>query len=227
MACVRDWLLTISRQVALRQDRVAGIRPRTVPTASGCAARPANAAARAALGAAQVIPACPLIYVRAFDPDRVLARIDAAVDQHLARTLQLQRGAVELLDPDRAVAAVARRAFRRAVVQHVRTSVVVDEHRRIDAALQLRQPRRIGPRARRILRSHDVVAAAVHVRVEDVERAVAILDARREHAARHAELAEVELRRPIDDAADLPPVTRSRLSNTGMPGKYANVEWTR
>jgi hypothetical protein len=144
--------------------------------------------------------------VWAFDPDRVLAGIDSTVNQHFARTLQLQSGAVELLNPDRAMTVVARRAFRRPVVQHVGASVVVYEHRRINAALQFRQPRRIGPRAGRILRSHDVVAAAVHVRVEDIEEAVAIFDARSEHAARHAELAEVELRRPVDDAADLPPM---------------------
>ncbi len=54
-----------------------------------------------------------------------------------------------------------------------------------------------------------------------------MLDGRREHAARQAERAEIEL---VGRSIALPiwvQLTRSRLRKTGMPGNQAKVELTR
>ena len=58
---------------------------------------------RSAFCSAEIVPAILLVDVRAFDPDRLLADVDAAVEDHLARPDRLLRLEVELLNPDRAL----------------------------------------------------------------------------------------------------------------------------
>ena len=78
---------------------------------------------------------------------------------------------------------VARRPSGGPLLIDVRAAVVVEEERRVDA-VDLGQPDRLRPRARRILRGDDEVAAAVDERVDHVERAGVVADRRREDAAR-------------------------------------------
>src|SRR4051812_11044594 len=106
---------------------------------------------RAAFGAHQVVPALDVIQVRAFDPDRLLRELHAAVHDHLARAGELAGLRVELLNPDGAVAVVERRAFRRTVVDDIGPAVVIEEERRIDA-VDLLEPHRLGPGAAWIAR---------------------------------------------------------------------------
>src|SRR6185436_8623842 len=102
------------------------------------------------------VPAVAAVEVWAFDPDGLRGRIDAFVEQHFARADELAFGNVELLYPDCAMAGVFGSAFGRTVVHDVRLAVVVEEQRRIDA-VDILEPHGIGPRARWILCSRQVV----------------------------------------------------------------------
>ena len=107
--------------------------------------------------------------------------------------------------------------WRVAVVDDPHATVVGDTERGVDA-VEL-QPDRIGPRAGGILRGDEEVAAAVDHRAEDVERAVVIVDRGRKEAARDAEVVELELRRPIDDMAELRPVHEIAAMENREAGK--------
>ena len=143
--------------------------------------------------------------MRRLDPDRLLGEIYAAVHNHGARTDELLRFDVVLLHPDRAVSLIQRFAGRRPVVDHVRSAVIVEEERRVDA-VEARKPDRIGPRSGRVFRRHDEVAAGVDERADHVVRPVVIANRRREQAARDAGAIELELRRTIEDVPQLRPV---------------------
>src|SRR5262249_46517467 len=118
---------------------------------------------RATLGAYQVVVAVLLEDVRRLDPDRLLREVHSAVHDDGARSGELLRGDVDLLDPDRAVAVVERRADGRSVVHDVRLAVVVEEEGWVDA-VDLAQPHRVRPRSRRILRGDEEVSAAIDQR---------------------------------------------------------------
>ena len=111
-----------------------------------------------------------------------------------------------ILDPDRAMALVARRP--RSGGPLLRTYALPSSSKKSDGSIPLdvRQPDRVRPRAGRVRRGDEEIAAAIDAGVEDVERAVMMLDRRREDAARQAEPVEIELLRPVDHIADLRPV---------------------
>ena len=100
----------------LRENRIAGVR--NVRSADRIAAEDdlGMLTRRSALGADQVIATVHLQDVRRLDPNRFLREVDAAVHDHCARTDHLLRANVVLLEPDRAVAVVARRFGGRSVV---------------------------------------------------------------------------------------------------------------
>ncbi|OQB89455.1 MAG: hypothetical protein BWX86_02455 [Verrucomicrobia bacterium ADurb.Bin122] len=161
--------------------------------------------AGAALGTAEVVPAVFLEKVRPLDPDRLLAQVDAAVDDDRARADELAFRDVELLNPDGAVALVERLVVGRiAVVDHPRAAVVVEEQRRIDAVEG--QPLRVGPRAGGIGGGDEEITAAVDVRTDDVEGAVVVLDRGCEKTAGGAHPGEIKLGRTVDHVANLGPV---------------------
>ncbi len=161
--------------------------------------------ARATLRAHEVIPSVVAIHVRPFDPRWLLGKIDAPVDQHLARTNGLAGRNIELLDPDRAMPFVSRPPRGQAVVQNVSTSVRIEEQRRVDA-FDSRQPDGIRPGTGGIAGHREKIAASVDGRVDDVEHAVVEGDRRSKDAARHAEAVEVELTRAVDDMPHLAPM---------------------
>ncbi len=75
----------------------------------------------------QVIPALPLVDMRSLDPDGILRRLHAPINQHPARPDRLERRQIDLLHPDGAVSVVARRAGRCIVVDQVYLAVIVEE----------------------------------------------------------------------------------------------------
>ena len=216
-----DRIGAVARQTALGQDRVGRIGfigARDALRAQDHLAMPLSGAP---LGTAQIIIAVLLEDVRPLDPDRLLREVDAAVHQHLSRADRLQRLEIELLDPDRPVTLIFGRALGRAIVEDPGLAVGVEEQRRVDATLESRQPHRIRPWPGRILCCDHEISAAIDAGVEDVESPGLRLDRRREHAARQAELFEVELLGPIDRVADLRPADQVAAAKHRDAGEIA------
>ncbi len=87
----------------------------------------------AALRTDQQIAAVLAEQVRPLDPEGMACRIGTAVDDHAALAGHGEGVEVDLLQPDRAMPVIARRALGRAIVDHPGTPVGVEEERRIDA----------------------------------------------------------------------------------------------
>ena len=197
MTCIDHGIRACRRQVALRENGIAGVRLERTPGRTAAKDHFGVIDLRAAFRAHEVVPAVALVEVRAFDPDRFVGEVHPAIDDDFARPHELACGDVELLNPDGAMAFVQRLAFGRAVVQDVRLAVVIEKERGIDP-IDLRQPLRIRPGPGRIRRSHEEVSAAIDRRVDHIEHAIVELDGGCEHTTRHAEPIEVELRGTID-----------------------------
>src|SRR6185369_14380434 len=142
--------------------------------------------------------------MRAFDPDRVLLRMDARIDQDFARSNELHLLGIELLQPDGPVTFVTRLLLGRAIVDDPRAPVLIEEQRRVYAVDW--KPCRLGPGPCRILRRDHEIAAARNTRVDDVEGAGVEGDVGSVNALPGVELCEVQLRRAIDRVADLRPI---------------------
>src|SRR5262249_9165788 len=127
---------------------------------------------RAAFGGDEIVLAIALQQMRPFDPARLRGDIDAAVHDQRPLAHELLRLEIQLLNPDRAMAAVERRPNRRTVVDDVSLPVVVEEDRRIDPVEA--EPHGIRPRPGGIRRRHQKVAAAIDARVDEIERALVI-----------------------------------------------------
>ena len=171
--------------------------------------------AGAAFGCRQIISAVLAQDVRAFDPDRLLADIDAAVDELGAGPHHLAGAPVIFLDPDGPMPIVARRLVGRAIVDDIGL-VPFPVDRRVDAFEG--EPDGVRPRAGRVLGGDDEIASAFDAGIGDVEKAVMPADVGREHALRRAAAGEIELFGPVDGIGDLSPVDkvfRREDRNTG------------
>ena len=123
--------------------------------------------ARAALGAAEVIPAGVFVEMRALDPHGLLRGVDPAVENDRARTDERLGRGIELLLPDGPVAGIQRLVVGRvAIVHQPRAAAVVEEQRGVDAVET--QPHRVGPRAGGIPGGHEEVSTAVDHCAHDV-----------------------------------------------------------
>ena len=171
-----------------------------------------------AFGRDQIDPTIPDKQVRPLDPHRIGLRVDAAVDQHRARTDGLE-GGIDLLQPDGAMAGVIGHARWRPVIYDPARAIGRKEQRRIDRVIDPFQPDGVGPRARRICCGDDEIAATIDAGVDDKEFAVVVAERRSKQPARHFELGEIDLVWPVDGVADLPPVNEVAAVEDRQAGK--------
>lgn len=180
------------RQVALGQDRIAFER-----RIWAIDPRPLEYHLRmllggAALGSDQVISAVLPEDVRAFDPDRVALGMRPRIDQQARLADGLQGREVELSQPQRGMPFVARLARRWGVVDDPCAAVVVEKQRGIDS-FDIGQPDGVRPRAGRIARGQQIIAAAASAGIEQVEGAVVVAEVGSVNALPHVGLVELEL----------------------------------
>ncbi len=203
MARRADRMRAVRIEIALGQDRIAGKGHERPPQRLGAKDDLRMVDAGPALSGRQIIPAILLEDMRPPDPDGLLRQIDDAIDQLRALADHLAGAPVIFLDPDGAVAIIARRLGGGAAVDDI-GAVAPPIDGGIDPLEG--QPDRVGPGARRVLGGDDEIAPALDAGVDEVEGAVVIADIGREHRLRDRATAEVELPRPVDRVADLGPV---------------------
>ena len=122
--------------------------------------------AGAAFRRSQIIIAILAENMRAFDPHRLFADVDAAVDQLGARADHLTGAPVIFLNPDGAMPVIAGRFIGRAVVDDIGL-VALPINGRVDPFKG--QPDGVGPGTGRISGRDDEVVAASHAGIDDVE----------------------------------------------------------
>ncbi|MCG3119824.1 MAG: hypothetical protein ALAOOOJD_02357 [bacterium] len=160
----------------------------------------------AAFGSDQIIEAVLLKNMRRFDPYRLFAEIDAAIDEQHFIANHFQIGDIKLIHSNGTMAIVQRLVIRRnAVVNDIGFTIFIKKHRRIDA-VDLRYPNRIRPRPCGFFRGDEEVAALVNQRAGHIKHAVMMANRGRKDAARNAEAVQIQLLRPVHHMPNLPPI---------------------
>ena len=209
----------VSRHIALGQDRVEIarlVRPLQIARAIDGLRMLVR---RAAFRGQQVIPAIDMIDMRPFRPDRIGRRIDPAIDQQRAFGQHLHRIKIELLQPQGAVAFIARLCRRGIVIDDPCRAIVGEIERGIDPAEI--EPGRIAPRARRIIGGDHEIVPAFDAGVHDPELAIVMGNGRGEQPAIGAQPAEIHLARAVDRIADQRPVHQIGAVENRQAGKPA------